>query len=53
MALFHPLELDKLSRNLTRSLAGKLAQYRARYLSLSFAQILANQPEISLDRPEI
>jgi hypothetical protein len=49
-ALSHPLDIDKLSRNLTRSLARKLAQDRARYLSLSFDQVLANQPEISLDR---
>ena len=49
-ALSHPLDIDKLSRNLTRNLARKLAQDRARYLSLSFDEVLTNQGEISLDR---
>lgn len=49
-ALSQPLDIDKSSRNLTRNLARKLAQDRARYLSLSFDRVLANQPEMSLDR---
>lgn len=49
-ALSQPLDIDKLSRNLTRNLARKLAQDRARYLSLSFDRVLTNHPEMSLDR---
>jgi hypothetical protein len=49
-ALSQPLDIDKLSRNLTRNLARKLAQDRARYLSLSFDRVLTSHPEMSLDR---
>ena len=49
-ALSHPLDIDKLSRNLTRNVARKLAQDRARHLSLSFDRLLSDRPEMSLDR---